>query len=225
MVASNVSFSIPHRHWSHLFSIWPLRTLDWRAANETDRELIATSVDHYSNLTCRQWLPAFTPEGVPAGGQYVWECPNGFTSVGVAAYSLHMGRADAAIGNLTAELGTLMPPNTMYGEENESPNIESALAVAYVLHELLLQSDPSDVDGVSTLRVFSAMPTNWTGGSFWRLSARGVLVSASRLNNVTQWVHVQGSVTAESRVRLTLVVSGFANNGAQLNVRTAPAVL
>lgn len=119
MVASNVSFSIPHRHWSHLFAIWPLRTLDWPTADPADRQLITTSVDHYSGLTCRQWLPEFSDDGRPAGGHYVWECPNGFTGVGVAAYSLHMGRADAAVGNLTAELSTLMPPNTMYGEENE----------------------------------------------------------------------------------------------------------
>ena len=32
-VAANVSFDIPHRHWSHLFAIMPLHDWTWRGAD------------------------------------------------------------------------------------------------------------------------------------------------------------------------------------------------
>lgn len=209
MVAENVSFSIPHRHWSHLFAIWPLRTLDWRTADAEGRALIEASVDHYAGLTCAQW----------ESGVRVWECPNGFTGDGVAALSAFLGRPDAAVGNLTAVLSTLIPPNTLYGEENESPNIESAVAVAHVVHELLLQTDPSG----ATVVVFPALPSNWSDASFWRLSASGVLVSAVYANNVTQWVHAQGAATAGASGRaggITLVIEGLPSGA--LDVVTVP---
>jgi alpha-L-fucosidase 2 len=200
MVASNVSFTIPHRHWSHLFAIWPLRTLDWRTADAPGRALIEASVDHYAGLTCAQRR---------ADGGVVWECPNGFTGDGVAALSVHMNRPNAAVGNLTAVLDSLIPPNTLYGEENESPNIESAVAQAHVLHELLLQTDPG---AGATVRVFPALPANWSAAAFWRLSAAGALVSAVRAGNDTQWAHAQGAATAGARGRaggITLVVEGL----------------
>jgi hypothetical protein len=216
MVAANVSFAIPHRHWSHLFAIWPLRTLDWRAADAPTRALIEGSVDHYAGLTCTQRLP---------DGRAVWECPNGFTGDGVAALSAHLGRADAAVGNLSAVLDSLIPPNTLYGEENESPNIESAVAVAHVLHELLLQSDPG---APALLRVFPALPSNWSDAGFWRLSAAGALVSAARSGNATQWVHAQGAAAAGPRGRaggLTLVIEGLPGGGSALSVVTVPPAL
>lgn len=210
MIAANVSFAIPHRHWSHLFAIWPLRTLDWRTADAPGRALIEASVDHYAGLTCAQQRP----------GGVVWECPNGFTGDGVAALSAHMGRPDAAIGNLSAVLASLIPPNTLYGEENESPCIESAVAQAHVLHELLLQTDPG---AGATVRIFPALPSNWSAAAFWRLSAAGALVSAVRAGNATLWAHAQGAATAGARGRaggITLVVEGLPTGS--LEVTTAP---
>ena len=225
MVAAGVPFAIPHRHWSHLFAIWPLRTLDWRTADAPGRALIEASVDHYAGLTCQQWQPRFGPGGAPAGGSYVWECPNGFTGDGIAGLSAHIGRPDAAVGNLSATLATLIPPNTLYGEENESPNIESAVAVAHVLHELLLQTDPDGAaGGGATVRVFPAVPSNWSDVAFWRLSAAGVLVSAARASNATLWVHAQGAAAAGASGRagsITLVIDGL-RAGAPLNVTTVP---
>jgi hypothetical protein len=154
----------------------------------------------------------------------VWECPNGFTGDGVAALSAHMGRPDAAVGNLTAVLDTLIPPNTLYGEENESPNIESAVSVAHVLHELLLQTDPG---AGATVRVFPALPSNWSAAAFFRLSAAGALVSAARAGNATQWAHAQGAATAGARGRaggITLIVEGLPPGGA-LEVTTVPQSL
>jgi hypothetical protein len=131
-----------------------------------------------------------------------------------------MGRPDAAVGNLTAVLDSLMPPNTLYGEESESPNIESAVAQAHVLHELLLQTDPG---AGGTLRVFPALPSNWSDVAFWRLSAAGALVSAVRAGNATRWAHAQGAATAGAGGRaggITLVVEGLPAGA--LEVTTVP---
>jgi len=241
MVAANVSFSIPHRHWSHLFAVWPLRTLDWRTADAPGRALIQSSVDHYAALTCvQQQQQSFESTGELAGTggsskTTAWECPNGFTGVGVAAMSAHMGRPDAAVGNLTAVLDTLIPPNTLYGEENESPNIESALAVAHVVHELLLQTDPrSGCNATKTVRIFPALPSNWSDAAFYRLSAAGVLVSAVRAKNATQWVHAQGAASAGATGPaggILLVIEGLSSPPLQpaadetpllINVTTVP---
>ena len=226
MVASNVSFAMPHRHWSHLFAIWPLRTLNWNTADAPGRALMEASLDHYAGLTCAQ------QQQQPGGGGVVWECPNGFTGDGVAALSAHMGRPDAAVGNLSAVLDTLIPPNTLYGEENESPNIESAVSVAHVLHELVLQTDPGGAPqggaAAATVRVFPALPSNWSSAAFYRLSAAGALFSAVRADNATQWAHAQGAATAGIGGRpggITLIIEGLLEATAAagaLEVTTVP---
>lgn len=73
------------------------------------------------------------------------EC-RGFTQAGVACMNAVMGCADAALGNLTALLDSVINPNGMYGEcvfahhpDEFAPVSESAYAAAATPHEILLQ--------------------------------------------------------------------------------------
>jgi alpha-L-fucosidase 2 len=85
MVNSMTPFNVAHRHFSHLFHIYPLHVLAYGDSTSANT-LITTSLDKWTALTCGS-------EGV---------CPNGFTYDGAASMSaLIPGRAAAAVGNLT----------------------------------------------------------------------------------------------------------------------------
>jgi alpha-L-fucosidase 2 len=208
-VSANVSFSIPHRHWSHLFAILPLHDWTWRGADEARRAAMAASVDRYSGVTCRTFLaPGDAPPGGPAGGSWPWRCPNGFTYGGVALLSAYLLRADAAAGNVSAFFDTLMPAATLYGEMNQSPNIESPLSAAYAVHQMLVQAHDEPV-----VSIFPATPAAWANASFAGLRvAGGFLVSASRVNGATEFVQVY----SEAGEPLTVEDASLVPEGATL---------
>jgi alpha-L-fucosidase 2 len=190
MVASTVPFAIPHRHFSHMFSIYPLHLLPFDAADggtPADDALIQTSLDWWFGLTCG------------AGS----ECPNGFTFDGAASISALMGdseaRRAAAVGNITAFLASgLVHASTMYDESGGMPCIESPLAAATSTQEVLLQSWGGRV------RVFPAVPAAWPDVVIGNMSAEGgLLVSAVRTNGTTRWVAVTAQSPAAVAARLT----------------------
>jgi len=189
-VAAGVPFTIPHRHFSHLFAVYPLHLVTYEDADGGDaasRALIATSLDHWNGLTC---------SGVNGS------CPNGFTFDGSASISAAMGgdRAAAAAANLTRFMTSgLVRASTMYAEGNQ-PCIESPLAAANSLQELLLQS------WGGRIRVFPAVPPAWPAAVFANLSAAGgFAVTAVRNASVTSWFAISapfvgGGVAATATV-------------------------
>src|SRR5581483_12309219 len=48
MVGSDQPFAVSHRHYSHLFSIYPLHLLDPQSTN--DQPLIEKSLDHWKSM-------------------------------------------------------------------------------------------------------------------------------------------------------------------------------
>jgi hypothetical protein len=197
-VAANVSFSIPHRHWSHLFAIMPLHDWRWRTADDSLRARILASLDRYSGVTCRVWMAEGDAPDGKAG--IVWRAPNGFTYGGIALMNAYVQRAEAAAGNITAFLDTLMPAATLYGEENQSPNIESPLSLSYAAHQMMAQSQDEPI-----VAIFPAVPTAWANASFTRLRvAGGFLITAQRTAGATDFVHV--AATAPTAQPLTLEV-------------------
>jgi alpha-L-fucosidase 2 len=182
-VSLGVGFDIPHRHFSHLFSIYPLHILpfsDKDGGTPATQGLIARSLDRWSGLTCG------------GGGGGGWACPNGFTYVGVASMSALMGadgddsRRAAAVGNLSSFVRSgLMHASTLYSEGHQ-PCIESPLGFASSLMEVLLQSWGGRV------RVFPAVPAAWADAVIHNMGAEGGFrVSAARAGGTTQWVGVR----------------------------------
>jgi alpha-L-fucosidase 2 len=157
-----------HRHFSHLMMIWPLylENID----RPSMRPLLERSVDH--------WLSLARDAGQASG----------FTLACGASFEAALGRGDAALDHLQALLGGKNGigrsfPNTMYAESGQ--NIETPLAAAQAIHDMLLQS------WGDTIRVFPAVPTSWADCGFRDLRAEGAfLVSAERRHGALQWLRV-----------------------------------
>jgi hypothetical protein len=95
------AFECPHRHFSHLLQMYDLETIEWSdGANATLDELMHKSLDNWYRVTCNE------------SNVFNEEC-RGFTQCGMSAMSAVTGRADAAVGNITALLDTVATPNGM----------------------------------------------------------------------------------------------------------------
>jgi hypothetical protein len=102
----NCAFECPHRHFSHLLQIFDLETVQYDASPFMG-QLIHTSIDNWYRVTCN------------ASNWFNEEC-RGFTQCGLASMNVVSDRPDAAVGNLTNYIETVVTPNGMYGEEVSS---------------------------------------------------------------------------------------------------------
>jgi hypothetical protein len=158
-------------------------------------EVMEISLDHWYNLTCweQQWKKGFKEQ-----------C-RGFTQAGMSCMSAVMRRADAALGNLTALLNSVILPNAQYGEEvfagNPSefaPVAESAFAAAQSLHPILLQSQGG------LIRIFPAAPISTLGDVvFHQLRTEGAfLVSAVRERGITKFIYIKSEAGRQCLVQV-----------------------
>ncbi|MCU6708232.1 hypothetical protein M6D81_05855 [Paenibacillus sp. J5C_2022] len=160
MVGGGQPLEFGHRHFSHLMAAFPLQLVS--ADSPDERELIAASLRHW-----------FSMEGDLRG----------FSFTGAASIAAALGWGDEAHAYLQS-LIHLLKPNTMYKEAG--PVIESPLAGAEAIHDMLLQSRGD------TVAVFPAMPGGWREASFHQLRAEGAfLVSAVRSEGRTAWIAVR----------------------------------
>jgi hypothetical protein len=163
-IGRDASFTLSHRHYSHLLMIYPIYELNWDQASS--RELIRRSL-------------------------HQWESHNdswrGYSYTGSGSIYAMMGD-----GNKTQQLLNEMidkgrfsiKPNTMYLEAG--PVIETPLSAVTTINEMLLQS------WGNILRVFPAIPDSWKDASFHDLLAKGsFLVSAARENGSTQFIRIR----------------------------------
>lgn len=168
-----------HRHFSHLLMIYPLHLVT--PEDPKERPLIQRSVDF--------WLASATSGNAAAG----------FTLAVGACMRATLGDGDAALDLLRRMLDAgdgkhRISPTTMYAESGQ--NIESPLAMAQALHEMLLQSWGGCV------RVFPAVPSSWKGLTFHRMRAEGsFLISAHRQDGYTEWVEITSLVGETCRLR------------------------
>jgi alpha-L-fucosidase 2 len=163
-----------HRHFSHLLMIYPLRLVTGERPGE--RALIEKSLAHWIGF-----------EGALQG----------YSFVGASAISSLLGKGQDAERHLDDLIRRFVKPNTMYLEDG--PVIETPLAAAQALHEMLLQS----WDGV--IRVFPAAPASWQDASFHDLRAEGAfLVSAVRRGGRNVWVQVHSLVGEPVRLRVEM---------------------
>lgn len=184
MIADGVPFLESHRHYSHLFMIYPLHLVD--PTLPSDRPLIEKS---FGNWTANQ-----------SGFR-------GFSYTGAGAMSAWMGRGDDAANYLNTflefrngrtKLEFPIRANTLYTEAG--PVIETPLSGASTLHEMLLQSWSQDPFG-TCLRIFPAVPASWKDVSFDKLLAEGAFeVSAVRRGGRTLFVKIKSLAGSPCRV-------------------------
>jgi len=99
-----------HRHYSHLFMIYPYYMLSWD--NPADRAKMELSIDR-------------------------WQGDQGYSRTGKAAMLAAAGRGNDALDQMEVFMGRFLMPNTLYAESG--PVIETPLAAMSSLHELYLQ--------------------------------------------------------------------------------------
>ena len=177
MVGKDVPFAKPHRHYSHLFTIFPL--YDMNVENEPQQiPLMKKSIQHYIDLDGDNCIYKFS------GASSLWAA---------------LGDGDNALKWLNRSL-VLLPrfgvppskeriptatPNTFYSER-ENPTFESPISASRSMLDMLMQ------DWGGTIRVFPAMPVVWKDASFHNLLAQGgFLVSAVRKDGKTQFIRIR----------------------------------
>lgn len=186
MIGRGQPLAFGHRHFSHMMAAFPLHTANMESKEE--RALIQRSLRHW-----------FSREGDLRG----------FTFTGASSIAATIGLGDEAHAYLKSLLH-ILKPNTMYKEAG--PVIESPLAGAEALHDMLLQS------WGEWIRVFPALPGAWKEAAFHDLRAEGAfLVSAVRSRGKTSWIRVKSLAGMSCRLitDMTDSVSVTAGGGAK----------
>ncbi|WP_197035479.1 glycosyl hydrolase family 95 catalytic domain-containing protein [Paenibacillus sp. UNC451MF] len=160
MLGHNAPIEFGHRHFSHLLAAFPLHQMT--GEQEEERKLIHKSLRYWTGM-----------EGDMRG----------FTFTGAASIAAAIGEGDEALQYIHSFMH-LIKPNTMYREAG--PVMESPLACAESIHDLLLQSWGDKI------RVFPALPAVWEDVSFHNLRAEGAfLISAQRKAGKTAFIRVK----------------------------------
>jgi alpha-L-fucosidase 2 len=196
LVGAGQPFDQSHRHYSHLFSIYPLHLVD--SQSPADRPLIEKSLDHWASMPAK------------------WR---GYSYTGASAMSSWLGRKEDAVKYLEQFLDkNIIKPNTMYTEAG--PVIETPLSAAASIHELVLQSWSMQPFGTH-IRVFPAVPDSWKDVSFDKLLAEGAFeVSAVRRDGKTKFVQIKSLAGAPCRVSTSLEGKITASGARKFKVTT-----
>ena len=147
MIGKDTPFAKPHRHYSHLFAIFPFYILNIEDQPER-RPLMEQSIRRHVEFQGDDCMFKFT---------------------GSSSLSAALGDGDTALKQLHRALaiqpkGPTVTPNTLYSE-NGWPTFESPISAARNVLDLLLQS------WGKYIRVFPACPTAWADASFHDLRA------------------------------------------------------
>ncbi len=187
MVGKDLPFAKPHRHYSHLFAIFPL--YDMNIADEPVRiPLMKRSIQHYTDLDGDNCIYKFS------GAASLWAAlGNGDSSLKWLQRSLEV-LPRFGIPPAPSRIPTLTQ-NTFYSER-ENPTFESPISSSRSMLDMLMQ------DWGGTIRVFPAVPSAWTQASFYQLLTQGAfLVSAIRENSTTKFIHIKSLAGAACRIK------------------------
>lgn len=164
MVGENQKFSYSHRHWSHLFMIYPFYeyTYDDRAQGAVIDKSLSHWLSYSEAYRGYSWLAAASMKAMKGQGN---------TARDYILKSLDHERFPAQ-------------PNTLYIEG--APVIETPLFGARAIQDMIMSSYNN------TIRVFPAVPDNWKDAAFENFRAEGgFLVSAKRAEGKTQFVKIE----------------------------------
>lgn len=115
MVGKDVPFNQTHRHYTHLFAIYPLYLINWD--DEEKRDLIVKSLETWMSYD---------------------EKLQGYSYTGAASIYASIGEGNPAEEYLEKLMGCKIYPNTFYAEKG--PCIETPLSAAKSVQDMLLQS-------------------------------------------------------------------------------------
>jgi alpha-L-fucosidase 2 len=186
MVGKGMPFAKSHRHWSHLFMIYPFHEYNWD--NAAQAPLIRKSLDNWVSMP-----QAFA----------------GYSWLGAASILEAGNRGDEALSFLQSFLRKSPLPNTLYREG--SPVIETPLAYARTIQEMLMTSHSDMIrifPGVPSSWQEVSFADLRAEGAF--------LVSACRKQGKTAYIRIKSLAGEPCRVLTGLYgpihVSGIAQN-------------
>jgi alpha-L-fucosidase 2 len=171
-IGRDLSFDRVHRHFSHLFNIYPLHEIDIDRNPEL-KPLMRQSISHYADRVS------------PQAGE---DCM--FKYVGSASLWATIGEGGKALKSLQRSIEIkkngfpTATPNGFYSETGW-PTFESPVAACRAMLDMMLQSH----NGI--IRVFPAIPSTWKDASFADFRAEGGFsVSAIRQGGNTKLVKI-----------------------------------
>lgn len=191
MVGKDQKFAYSHRHWSHLFMIYPF--YEYTYDNTEQGILIDKSLQHWLSYS---------------------EAYRGYSWLAAASMAAMKGDGDTAVKYILKSLDHYRYPalpNTLYLES--SPVIETPLLGARSIQDLFLTSY-KDV-----IRVFPAPPLKWKDISFHNLRAEGAfLITARRENGITQFVRIESLAGETCKIKTGITVTIKAHGNRSFNV-------
>lgn len=179
MLGRDKTSSENHQHFSNLLMIYPLHLVN--IEQQGDEGVLRRSFER-----------ALSTAG-PGQRQAMVQAHAG--PIGAA-----LGLGNKTLKSLKLLEGDLYPNGLWY----ESPCIESTLAAANIIQDMLLQSwsDPTAGEA-GPIRLFPALPSAWKDVEFHDLRTEGAfLVSAKREGGKTTWVKIKSLAGEPCRVRL-----------------------
>lgn len=164
MVGKDQPFAYSHRHWSHLFMVYPF--YEYTYDDPAQGELIDKSLRHWLSYS-----QAF----------------RGYSWLAAASMAAMNGRGDDAADYIVRSLDHPQypaQPNTFYIEAG--PVIETPLLGARTIQDLVLTGYNN------VIRVFPALPAEWKDAAIHNFRAEGAfLVSAKRRHGQTTLIRIE----------------------------------
>ena len=202
MIGKDTPFAKPHRHSSHLFSIFPLHVLN--VEDQPDqRPLMEKSISHFLSFNGDECMFKFT---------------------GASSLYASLGDGNDALKFLNRALepqakGPTVTPNTLYSE-NGWPTFESPISAQRSILDMLLQS----WGGV--IRFFPACPDAWRDVAFYDLRTEGAfLVSGRRTAGKTSFLSIRSLAGESCRIKTDLAEPIVAEGVESSSVRHTNGVI
>jgi hypothetical protein len=174
MIGKDVPFAKPHRHYSHMLSIFPLYEMNMDK-NPERLPLMKKSIEHFTSLDGDNCMYKFS------GASSLW------ASLGEGDSALHWLNRSLEIFPRVGDIPKIPTntANTMYCERG-NPTFESPISASRCMLDMLIQSWGGKI------RVFPAMPSSWKEASFANLrTEQAFLVTAVRERGKTKFIQVK----------------------------------
>lgn len=157
MLGKELPLTGPHRHYSHLVGLYPLRRID--IDNAEEHALYLRTVDHWLGFKTKNPLT-----------RHSWDY-KGYTRTGATPMYAMLDEPEKALDQFLQYFDLYLYPNTFYLETG--PVIETPLSSAAATQELLIQSWGIDNYATDLIRLFPGVASAWPEVRFDNLRAEG----------------------------------------------------
>lgn len=162
MASVHRSAPLGHRHWCHLFQIYPYYLVN--VEQPENQEVIMRSLQYW---------------GDP-------KIPNTWTQAVISSMYSSMQQGEKALEHMNYALATKNLSANFMHSEGGSPCSETYGGLSRMLLDMLIQSWGNKI------RIFPGVSGKWKQAIFHKLKAEGgFLVSANRKNGSTEWIEIE----------------------------------